>query len=303
MVVPEEVSHFRPISLCNVTYKIISKIMVNKLKLLMAKLISPYQNAFIQGRNIFDNILLAHEIIDTLKKKTDRKKGYGALKVDMCKSYDRVSWNFLKTILISMSFGNYWVHRIMECVSSMQYALLLNGSPTHTFLPTRGVRQGDPISLYLFLLCANILSIALIQTEDQKKIKGIKLGRNGVSFTHLFYADDSLFFFENDRQSLRNLKDIILWYSSFLGQNINFTKSDLFRSPNILSSIQESLANALQVNLVQNPCRYLGLNFKLRGRRVADFEDLVEILQARFQGWSAKLLSQAGRATLISLVL
>ena len=163
MVVPEEVSHFRPISLCNVTYKIISKIMVNKLKLLIAKLISPYQNAFIQGRNIFDNILLAHEIIDTLKKKTDRKKGYGALKVDMCKSYDRVSWNFLKTVLISMSFGNYWVHRIMECVSSMQYALLLNGSPTHTFLPTRGVRQGDPISLYLFLLCANILSIALIQ--------------------------------------------------------------------------------------------------------------------------------------------
>ena len=75
MVVPDEVSHFRPISLCNVTYKIISKIMVNKLKLLMAKLISPYQNAFIQGRNIFDNILLAHEIIDTLKKKKGRKKG------------------------------------------------------------------------------------------------------------------------------------------------------------------------------------------------------------------------------------
>ena len=128
----------------------------------------------------------------------------------MCKSYDRVSWNFLKIVLISMNFGNYWVHRIMECVSSMQYALLLNGSPTHTFLPTRGVRQGDSISIYLFLLCANILSIALIQTEGQKKIKGIKLGRNGVSFTHLFYADDSLFFFENDRQSLRNLKDIML---------------------------------------------------------------------------------------------
>ena len=191
----------------------------------------------------------------------------------------------------------------MECVSSMQYALLLNGSPTQTFLPTRGVKQGDPISLYLFLLCANILSIALIQAAGQKKIKGIKLGRNGLSFTHLFYADDSLFFFQNDRQSLNNLKVIILWYCPLSVQNINFTKSDLFCSPNIPSSIQESLADALRVNLVQNPSRYLGLNFKLRGRIVADFEDLVERLQAKLQGWSAKLFSQAGRATLISSVL
>ena len=121
----------------------------------------------------------------------------------------------------------------MECVSSMQCALLLNGSPTQTFLPTRGVKQGDPISLYLFLLCANILSIALIQAAGQKKIKGIKLGRNGLSFTHLFYADDSLFFFQNDRQSLNNLKGIILWNCSLSGQNINFTKSYLYCLPNI----------------------------------------------------------------------
>ena len=121
----------------------------------------------------------------------------------------------------------------MECVSSVKYALLLNGSPIHTFLPTRGVRQGDPISPYLFLLCANILSIVLIQVEGQNKIKGIKLGRNGLSFTHLFYADDSLFFFQNDRQSLNNLKGIILWNCSLSGQNFNFTKSYLYCSPNI----------------------------------------------------------------------
>lgn len=103
---PKEVSHFLPISPCNVTYKIISKILVNKLKPLMDKLVSPFQNVFIQGRSIIDNILLAHEIFDSFRKKKGRKKGYRALKIDMCKAYDRVNWNFLKEVLLSMNFNN-----------------------------------------------------------------------------------------------------------------------------------------------------------------------------------------------------
>lgn len=82
------------------------KILVNKLKPLMDKLVSPFQNVFIQGRSIIDNILLAHEIFDSFKKKKGRKKGYGALKIDMCKAYDRVNWNFLKEVLLSMNFNN-----------------------------------------------------------------------------------------------------------------------------------------------------------------------------------------------------
>ena len=125
------------------------------------------------------------------------------------------------------------------------------------------------------------------------------MGRRGVSFTQLLFADDSLFFFQNDKCSLINLKNTILRYCSISGQSINFNKFDLFCSPNI----QESLALTLQVNLVQNPCKYLGINFKLRGRRVVDFQDHIDRVQTKLQGWKDKLLFQASRTTLIASIL
>lgn len=129
----EEVSQFRPISLCNVIYKVISKIMVNRLKPLMDCLITPFQNAFIQGRNISDNILIAHEIFDYLGKKKGRKNCFGALKIDMSKAYDRIDWNFLKAVLGAMNFNDRWVQWIMECVNSVHYTLLINGNLSQSF--------------------------------------------------------------------------------------------------------------------------------------------------------------------------
>ena len=93
----------------------------------MDSLISPFQNAFIKGRNISDNILIAHEIMDILRKKKGRKNSFGALKIDMKKAYDRVRWNFLKAVLIAMNFDHKWIKWIMECVSTVQYTLLVNG--------------------------------------------------------------------------------------------------------------------------------------------------------------------------------
>ena len=139
-----------------------------------------------------------------------------------------VNWNFLKAVLISMNFSNKWVNWVMHCVNSVQFSLLINGSPSKPFNPSRGLRQGDPISPYLFLFCANILSLALTKEENQKRIRGIKVGRNGIPFTHLFFADDSLLFFQNDKASIHNLRKTILWYCSISGQSINLNKSDLF---------------------------------------------------------------------------
>lgn len=207
----------------------------------------------------------------------------------MCKAYVRVSWSFLKAVLLSMNFSYTWINWVMECVTTVQFTLLLDGNPTQPFYPSRGLRQGDPISPYLFLLCANILSIALTKVKSQKKLSGIKIGRNGASFTHLFFANDSLFFFQNDKCSLTNLENTIHWYCSLFGQAINFSKSNLYCSPNIPLNIQENLASSLQVNLVQCPRKYLGLSFKLRGRRVIDFQDLIDKVQAKLQGCFLRL--------------
>ena len=226
-------------------YKIISKILVNRLKPFIDQLITPYQNAFIKGRSIIDNILIAHEIFDLLGKKKGRKNCFGALKIDMSKAYDRVDWKFLKAVLVAMNFSPWWIGWVMECVSTVQFTLLVNGSMTQTFNPSKGLRQGDPMSLYLFLMCANVLSPSLLKAEHNKDIQDIKVGRNGCSFTHLFFADDSLLFFKKDNRSLTHIQNILHWYCTLSGQSINLPKLDLFCSPNMPRDKQDSLAYSL----------------------------------------------------------
>lgn len=262
-------------------YKIISKVLVNRLKPIMDNIITPYQNAFIKGRNISDNILLAHEIIDVVRKKRGRRDRFGVLKIDMSKAYDRVNWNFLKAALLAMNFDTKW---IMECVSIVEYTLLLNGSMTRSFKPSQGLRQGDHLSPYLFLLCANVLSISLTQVEELKKIKGVKVGRSGLSFSHLLFANDSLLFFRKDNAPVQNLQIILNWYCSISGQSINLAKSDVFCSPNMPLEEQQALARTQQVNLVQQPSKYLGVHFKLRGNRIVDFQFLIDKLKEKLQG-------------------
>ena len=113
----------------------------------------------------------------------------------MSKAYDRVNWNFLKAVLIVMNFDPKWITWVMECVTSVHYTLLVNGSWTKSFKPSKGLRQGDLLSPYFLLLCANTLSISLQKAKSSRLIKGVKAGRNGCTFTHLLFADDSLIFF------------------------------------------------------------------------------------------------------------
>ena len=189
----------------------------------------------------------------------------------MSKAYDKVDWTFLKAVLIVMKFKDRWIQWITECVTSVSYTLLVNGNLTSSFKPFQGLRQGDPLSPYLFLFCANILSIALLQAENQKQLQGVKIGRNGLSFTHLLFADDSLLFLKKDNKSVTKLLAILDQYCSISGQKINLAKSNLYYSSIMVAVDQESLDTTLHVNMVQNPTKYLGMNFKMKGNRCANF--------------------------------
>ena len=176
---PVCVSEFRPISLCNVLYKIISKVLANRLKVVLPHVISQAQSAFIPGCQITDNILSAYETLHTMHTRMYGKKGYMAVKLDMSKANDRVEWRFLEEVMKKLGFAEQWKKLVMMCVCTANYAVLVNGSPLGRIFPTKGIRQGDPISPYLFLLCAEALSSLLTQADESGLIVWIPMSKRG----------------------------------------------------------------------------------------------------------------------------
>jgi hypothetical protein len=128
------------------------------------------------------------------------KKGYMAIKLDMSKAYDRVDWGFLEAIMRRMGFAEKWVTLIMTCVTTVSYSIRVNGVPSDTITPTRGIRQGDPLSLSLFLLCAECLSSLLSSAEQEGSISAISIAANGFWLSYLFFANDNLLFFRANFQ-------------------------------------------------------------------------------------------------------
>ena len=141
---PVEIKHFRPISLCNVLYKICSKVLANRLRGFLDEIISEEQSAFMPGRLITDNFHIAYECTHYLKRKKG-KTGVYAVKLDMAKAYDRIEWKYLEGMMLKLGFHTDFVSRVMRCVTSVSFCIRTNGVLSEHFRPTRGIRQGDPI--------------------------------------------------------------------------------------------------------------------------------------------------------------
>lgn len=151
--------------LCSIAYKVVSKILAGRLKMVLPKLISPFQAAFMPGQTIQDNAILGQEVLHSMKSKRGRK-GWCAVKVDMEKAYDHMEWGFILKVLRLFGFHTRWVVWIQQCISTVSFSVLLNGAPFGFFSPERGLRQGYPLSPFLFILGSEVLSRFLIREEN-----------------------------------------------------------------------------------------------------------------------------------------
>jgi hypothetical protein len=268
---PCSVVDFRPISLCNVFYKIISKVLVNQLKKILNYIISPVQSAFIPGRLITDNVMVAYETLHTMHTCLKGKKGFMAVKVDMSKAYDRVEWNFLEGVMEKMGFDRRWIELTMMCVRSVSYGVIINGKVCRSIIPQRGLRQGNPISPYLFLLCSEVLSSLLTKANEVGTLTGVPSSRRGPSISHLFFADDSLLFCRSTLPQWNSLTRVLRCYEEASGHHLNTAKTSIFFSRNTSQGEKNMILADAGIPATQCFDKYLGLPALVGRSRVSAF--------------------------------
>ncbi|XP_042964506.1 uncharacterized protein LOC122298703 [Carya illinoinensis] len=297
---PMGFGQFRPISLCSVVYKIMTKIMASRLAPILDKIISKEQVAFIPGRSIFDNMALAQELVQGLSRKV--RGGNVMLKLDMAKAYDRVNWKFLLEILRRLGFSEKWRNLVFNTISSPFYSIMLNGCSKGFFQASRGVRQGDPLSPYLFILSQELLSRMLHQKFSHGIVKPFHPG-GGTLVTHLLYADDVLIFTNGGRMSMRRLMATLHRYEKISGQLISPSKSTIFFPSHMSLARKNDLKGISGFEEGSWPCVYLGVPLYLGRLKISLFDGILARIQKKLAGWKSKMLSFGGKILLLRHVL
>ncbi|XP_028076555.1 uncharacterized protein LOC114278664 [Camellia sinensis] len=250
--------------------KIITKILANKLKPILKTVATLQQSAFVPGQLIQDNILVAHKAFHHLKLKKRGGLHEMPIKLDFNKAYDRVQWDFLQALLLKMGFNPVWTEWVMEFISTVSFSVMVNGESRASFILSSGLRQGDPLSPYWFILIADVLSLLISNQLQDHKLAGMRLTRNCPALSHLFFTDDALL----------------------------FSKASIADCLALKSTVEEyCVAFAIIGN-----AKYLGLpSFWGRSKSEA-YGFLMEQAIQKKQGWKQNLLSQAGREILMKSV-
>ncbi|XP_071688191.1 uncharacterized protein [Rutidosis leptorrhynchoides] len=296
---PMNLGEYRPISLIGSLYKILAKILSKRLQRVIHKVISVEQSAFMKGRFILDGILVAYEVIGEVKRKKEKCMIF---KADVEKAFDSINHNFLSKILEIMGFGVKWRNWISSCLSSASVSILVNGSPTDEFALRRGIRQGDPLSPYLFIIVAEGLNAMIKQALQVNLIKGIEVGKDRVIISHLQYADDTTIFGEWNRKNISNVFKVLKCFEIFSGLKVNVSKSCLF-GVGVSSNMVEAMASRFRCQVGVFPFMYLGLPIGCKMKNIKEWEPYIDKFHKRLDSWKAKLMSFGGRLTLIKSVL
>lgn len=291
----EKLSDFRPISLCNAVYKVISKILSRKLQLIMHEIISNSQSAFIKGRLLAENVLLATELVQGFNRKGISPRGM--LKVDLKKAFDCVRWDFIQQVLRAANFPSIFINWISQCLTTTSLSININGNLCGYFNGKRGLRQGDPLSPYLFVMSMQIFSTILESQFDLGRI-GCHPLADHPRISHLCFADDVMIFFDGSLQSIKGITSALTSFQVISGLAMNRDKTELF-----LAGVDPGEAMDIYLMGFQNgsfPIRYLGLPLMHSKLKKSAFSPLLDKVEARFKHWATKTLSFAGRLQLIS---
>ncbi|GLT51328.1 hypothetical protein SLA2020_247510 [Shorea laevis] len=209
-----ELKDYRPISLIGCVYKLLSKVLANRLKSVLPGVISENQSAFLGGRQLVDGVLVLNEIVEEVKRK---KQSAFVFKADFAKAYDCVDWSFLDWMMDRLGFGNKWRDWIMECLSTARISVLINGSPTEEFKMGKGLRQGDPLSPFLFLMIAEGLNGLVQKAVTEGMFRGVEIGRRGLAVALLQFADDTIIMGKADTENVFMVKTILRWFELMSG--------------------------------------------------------------------------------------
>lgn len=220
----------------------------------------------------------------------------------MSKAYDRIEWDYLRAMLVRLGFNEWWVHLIMQCVRSVRYTIVHGVQEMGPIVPTRGIRQGDPLSPYLFILCAEGLSAFIRKFEVQKLIHGVKICRGAPTLTHMFFADDSHIYCRANVFEATNLNSLLQKFELASGQKVNLGKSSVFFSSNIIRSNREEVCRELQMTEADAGSTYLGLPNMLSRNKTALLGFLKDKVQNRISNWDGRNISKSGKEILIKTV-
>ncbi|XP_074298556.1 uncharacterized protein LOC141629455 [Silene latifolia] len=296
---PTSVKHYRPISCCNVLYKIISKLLCSRLALILPDLICKTQGAFVKGRSILENILICQDLIRQYNR--GKASPRCLFKLELQKAYDSIEWAFVDQMLEALLFPEKFRRMIMLCISTPTYTLNLNGAHFGFFNGRRGLRQGDLISPLIFCICMEYLS-RLMDFATRKWYFRYHPMCKSLILTHLLFADDLLMFSKGDVQSIMLILRVLATFSGSSGLKVNAAKSEV-----VFNGVPESLKHDIaQVSGFQEgklPFKYFGIPIQPGRLTKADCNVLLDKIVSKIRGIGARKLIYAGRLVLINSVL
>ena len=275
--------------------------MANRLKDLLPDYIHESQQAFIQGRRVTNNIVIAQEITHSFLLKSWKHKAF-MLKIDLAKAFDRIEWCFIRRALFRKGLHCHFIDLIMECISSATFSVI-NGQPFGSFKGSRGIRQGCPLSPYLFILAVNELSLSMQEALNANHFSSIQLGPGCPPIHSLMFADDLIVCGRADNNDANTIAFIINQFCAVSGQTPNWNKSAILFSKNTDDNLRNQIKNIFPAPNMDCNTTHLGHPLILPGKnRPAAYNFIIDKFRAKLNCYKANRLSHAGRLTLIKSV-